>query len=159
MNLLPTITQLRQQPAAPGGHEARLRAVRALADEPAAAAVFTARFDAQALATAQAADRLQAQGAPLLPLAGLPVTVKDLYDVAGRTTMAGSVLREPRSRMTRAAVQASRKRGPLGAEEKRRTRRSRLWRMSAASRKMGRRAWVWARRMEMAVDGAAMMAS
>jgi aspartyl-tRNA(Asn)/glutamyl-tRNA(Gln) amidotransferase subunit A len=27
------------------------------------------------------------------PLAGLPVSVKDLYDIAGRTTMAGSVLR------------------------------------------------------------------
>ena len=108
MNLLPTITQLRQQPAAPGGHEARLRAVRALADEPAAAAVFTARFDAQALATAQAADRLQAQGAPLLPLAGLPVTVKDLYDVAGRTTMAGSVLREGRAPATQDSAAVAR---------------------------------------------------
>ena len=33
-------------------------------------------------------------GVPLGPLAGQPVSIKDLYDVASETTMAGSVVRE-----------------------------------------------------------------
>jgi aspartyl-tRNA(Asn)/glutamyl-tRNA(Gln) amidotransferase subunit A len=40
------------------------------------------------------ADARQAAGEPLAALAGLPVSIKDLYDVAGRTTLAGSVLRK-----------------------------------------------------------------
>ena len=60
---------------------------------PAAAFVYTALFDDSALAAAHAADARAAHGAALPALAGLPVSVKDLYDIAGRTTMAGSVLR------------------------------------------------------------------
>ncbi len=46
--------------------------------------------DAGARAAADAADRLRGHGAPLSPLAGLPVSVKDLLDVAGQVTPAGS---------------------------------------------------------------------
>jgi aspartyl-tRNA(Asn)/glutamyl-tRNA(Gln) amidotransferase subunit A len=92
MTTLPLITQASGAPSC----EALLHEVIARADAPEAAAVFTARFDADALAAARQADAQRAAGVPLGSLAGLPVTVKDLYDVAGRTTMAGSVLREGR---------------------------------------------------------------
>jgi aspartyl-tRNA(Asn)/glutamyl-tRNA(Gln) amidotransferase subunit A len=51
---------------------------------------FVRRFDAQARATAAAVDALCAAGAPVPPLAGLAVSVKDLFDVAGHPTTAGS---------------------------------------------------------------------
>jgi aspartyl-tRNA(Asn)/glutamyl-tRNA(Gln) amidotransferase subunit A len=51
---------------------------------------FVRRFDAQARAAAAAFDALHAAGAPLPPLAGLAVCVKDLFDVAGQPTTAGS---------------------------------------------------------------------
>jgi aspartyl-tRNA(Asn)/glutamyl-tRNA(Gln) amidotransferase subunit A len=89
--MLPTIAELR---AAPGSRAELVQRVLAEARQPAAASVYTALFDDDALAAARAADMLRAQGAPLPPLAGLPVTVKDLYDIAGRTTLAGSVLRQ-----------------------------------------------------------------
>ena len=79
---------------APGSHRALIERVLADAALPAAAHVFTALLADDALAAADAADARRARGEPLGPLAGLPVTVKDLYDIAGRTTMAGSVLRE-----------------------------------------------------------------
>jgi len=96
MKLLPSIHELRTLLTAPGAHEALIQRVLAGADGGAAAHVFTARFDAEALAAARHADTALARGAALSPLAGLPVTVKDLYDIAGRTTMAGSVLRAGR---------------------------------------------------------------
>ena len=52
---------------------------------------FIRRFDAPARAAAQAIDLLHAAGAPLPPLAGLAVSVKDLFDVAGFPTSAGSL--------------------------------------------------------------------
>lgn len=56
------------------------------------ARVFT-RLDAdRALALAAACDALRAAGAVRSPLDGLPVSLKDLFDVAGQTTCAGSVL-------------------------------------------------------------------
>jgi aspartyl-tRNA(Asn)/glutamyl-tRNA(Gln) amidotransferase subunit A len=45
-----------------------------------------------ARATADAHDRLRAAGTVLSPLAGIPVSVKDLFDVAGEVTRAGSRL-------------------------------------------------------------------
>ncbi len=51
---------------------------------------FIRRFDATARAAAQAIDLLHEAGAPLPPLAGLAVSVKDLFDVAGFQTTAGS---------------------------------------------------------------------
>jgi aspartyl-tRNA(Asn)/glutamyl-tRNA(Gln) amidotransferase subunit A len=94
--MLPTIAEWRARPPSPGAHEKLLHELIASSDAPAAAHVFTARFDAEALAAARAADAAAARGEALGPLAGLPVTVKDLYDIAGRTTMAGSVLRAGR---------------------------------------------------------------
>jgi aspartyl-tRNA(Asn)/glutamyl-tRNA(Gln) amidotransferase subunit A len=53
--------------------------------------VFIRRFDEQARAEAECADRLRAAGLIASPLAGLPISVKDLFDVAGSVTTAGSV--------------------------------------------------------------------
>ena len=66
------------------------RAALAAAAAPPCRHAFVRRFDALALATAAALDRMHAAGAPLTPLAGAPVSVKDLYDVAGFPTTAGS---------------------------------------------------------------------
>jgi aspartyl-tRNA(Asn)/glutamyl-tRNA(Gln) amidotransferase subunit A len=88
------IRGLRQQLQTPGCHQALVQAVLAQARAPQAAHVFTALLPEQAMAAAQAADLQLQQGAPLPPLAGLPVSVKDLFDIAGRTTMAGSVVRQ-----------------------------------------------------------------
>ncbi|MFO1221289.1 MAG: amidase [Burkholderiaceae bacterium] len=72
-----------------GAREALAQA-RAQADAPACRHAYVRRFDAQADATAAALDALRAAGAPLPPLAGAPVSVKDLYDVAGFPTTAGA---------------------------------------------------------------------
>lgn len=48
-------------------------------------------FEDQARAVAAAWDRIAETGAPLPPLAGVPISVKDLFDVAGSTTTAGSI--------------------------------------------------------------------
>ncbi len=70
-------------------HQQRIEDVLARAGQAAAANVFTELFAASALAAARAADEGRSSG----PLAGLPVSVKDLFDIAGRTTLAGSVQR------------------------------------------------------------------
>ncbi len=57
--------------------------------------VFTQVFAERARRLAQASDSLHAAGLQRSPLEGLPVSVKDLFDVAGTPTMAGStVLRD-----------------------------------------------------------------
>ncbi|MGF6263367.1 aspartyl-tRNA(Asn)/glutamyl-tRNA(Gln) amidotransferase subunit A [Paraburkholderia youngii] len=56
------------------------------------AAVFM-HVDADAArAAADAHDRLRAAGTVLSPLAGIPVSVKDLFDIEGQPTRAGSVV-------------------------------------------------------------------
>lgn len=62
------------------------------ADGPACAAAYLRRFDDQARATAAAVDAACTAGAPLPPLAGLVVSIKDLFDVAGQRSTAGSVV-------------------------------------------------------------------
>ncbi len=62
----------------------------AAADAPACAHAFVRRFDAGARAGSNAVDSLRAAGQPLSPLAGLAVSVKDLFDVAGAPTTGGS---------------------------------------------------------------------
>ncbi len=62
----------------------------ASADLPENRHTFVRRFDAMARATAEGVDRAFAAGAPLPPLAGLAVSIKDLFDVAGACTTAGS---------------------------------------------------------------------
>ncbi len=90
---LPSIRELRAALNTPGCHAALIERVLVASCAPAAAHVYTELFADSARAAAQAADAALATGLPLGALAGLPVSVKDLYDIAGRTTMAGSVLR------------------------------------------------------------------
>ena len=54
------------------------------------ARVFLRTHRESALAEAQASDALRAHGIVPSPLAGIPVSVKDLFDVAGEITRAGS---------------------------------------------------------------------
>ena len=54
---------------------------------------FTAVFEADAMAQARELDRARSAGARLGPLAGVPFAVKNLFDVAGRTTLAGAKIR------------------------------------------------------------------
>lgn len=60
------------------------------AHDDAEAQVYTKRFETTARAEAEAADRLQQAGAPRGQLAGLPIALKVLFDVAGEVTHAGS---------------------------------------------------------------------
>jgi len=87
----PDLTGAREQ-LLRGTHTAMSLLTESLAasDGPAAQHAFVRRFDAQARATAAAVDALLAAGAPLPPLAGLAVSVKDLFDVAGQPTTAAS---------------------------------------------------------------------
>jgi aspartyl-tRNA(Asn)/glutamyl-tRNA(Gln) amidotransferase subunit A len=53
--------------------------------------VFTRVYEREARATAQAQDLLREAGLARGPLAGIPISIKDLFDVAGETTLAGSI--------------------------------------------------------------------
>lgn len=74
-------------------HEELVTRALLRAEDSAAAHVFTVLYRDAALAEARHADALREAGVALSPLAGLPVSVKDLFDVAGEVTLAGSVLR------------------------------------------------------------------
>lgn len=54
--------------------------------------IFTRLYPDAARACALHADAMRAAGVELSPLAGLPVSIKDLTDVAGETTLAGSTV-------------------------------------------------------------------
>lgn len=73
---------------------ALLRAGEARAAEPAAEAVFLQTSFQTAHPVAAAADAAARAGKPLHPLAGLPVSIKDLFDIAGEVTRAASPSRE-----------------------------------------------------------------
>ena len=62
----------------------------AAADAPLCRHAYVRRFDVAARAAAAAVDAARAAGAPLPPLAGLAVSVKDLFDVAGQPSTAAS---------------------------------------------------------------------
>ncbi|MDZ7809952.1 MAG: amidase family protein [Arhodomonas sp.] len=62
---------------------------RALMGTEEAPDAHTAVFAGTARAQAAACDRLIAAGAPAGPLGGVPVSLKALFDVAGRVTHAG----------------------------------------------------------------------
>jgi len=53
--------------------------------------VFLKVHAADALAAADFYDRVRARGAAASPFAGIPVSIKDLFDIAGDVTTAGSV--------------------------------------------------------------------
>jgi aspartyl-tRNA(Asn)/glutamyl-tRNA(Gln) amidotransferase subunit A len=73
-----------------GSAQAALDEALAQAASPANRHTFVRRFGAAAGAAAQAIDALRAAGAPLPPLVGLAVSVKDLFAVAGFPTTAAS---------------------------------------------------------------------
>lgn len=58
--------------------------------------VFTRLYPEAACAAAEHADAMRSAGVQISPLAGLPVSIKDLVDVAGETTLAGSTVLEGR---------------------------------------------------------------
>ncbi len=60
-------------------------------------AIFTTVYRDEALSAAAHADVLRLSSQPQSALAGLPVSIKDLLDVAGETTLAGSVVLRDRA--------------------------------------------------------------
>ncbi|MDQ0069497.1 aspartyl-tRNA(Asn)/glutamyl-tRNA(Gln) amidotransferase subunit A [Variovorax boronicumulans] len=89
-------------------HEALIQQVLEAAALPSAQHVFTKTYADAALAGARHADAAQKAGVQLGALAGLPVSVKELYDVAGETTMAGSAVCEGEPPAARDAVAVAR---------------------------------------------------
>jgi len=65
---------------------------------------FTAVTEERARAKAAAIDARRAQGAALGPLAGVPFAVKNLFDVAGLPTLAGSKINREHAAATRDAT-------------------------------------------------------
>jgi aspartyl-tRNA(Asn)/glutamyl-tRNA(Gln) amidotransferase subunit A len=59
--------------------------------------VFTKLYPLEAMAAATAADTARQRGSPLSALAGLPISIKDLFDTAGEVTLAGSVVLNDRA--------------------------------------------------------------
>jgi len=74
-----------------GRLETALAAIAAVGDE--GRRIFTRLYADNARAAAKAADSRAASGTSLGPLDGRIVSIKDLFDVAGEPTTAGSVLR------------------------------------------------------------------
>ncbi len=62
----------------------------ALSKDDPQARIYTRRFENTARAEAEAADRLRAGGVPVGHLAGMPIALKALFDVAGEVTHSGS---------------------------------------------------------------------
>lgn len=65
--------------------------------------VFTRVFQKSALAEARASDGLRAAGLARSPIEGLPISVKDLFDIAGLPTLGGSRLLANAAPATRTA--------------------------------------------------------
>ncbi|MEG0148013.1 MAG: amidase [Comamonas sp.] len=65
--------------------------------------VFTRVFQESALAEARASDGLRAAGLARSPIEGLPISVKDLFDIAGLPTLGGSRLLADAAPATRTA--------------------------------------------------------
>ncbi|WP_459614172.1 amidase [Bordetella sp. 2513F-2] len=66
--------------------------------------VYTRLYADRALAAARASDTLRAAGLARSAIDGLPISIKDLFDVAGETTLAGSVARQGEPEATAHAV-------------------------------------------------------
>ncbi|MBL8331008.1 MAG: amidase [Rubrivivax sp.] len=106
--MLPDIATLNARLArAETTREALIDDVLARSRDTRAAHVFTQRYEALAREQARHADALQRLGAPLSPLAGLPLSVKDLYDVAGQATWAGAALRRDDAQLQPATEDAA----------------------------------------------------
>ena len=70
------------------------QALRATDPAGEGARAYTRLYAESALAQARASDTLRAAGVVRSAVEGLPVSIKDLFDVKGETTIAGSVARE-----------------------------------------------------------------
>lgn len=92
--LTPLSSLARQLAAGETTSTALTEACLARIEDPAGqgAKAFTRVYRGQALAAAAAADALRAAGVAGGPLAGIPISIKDLFDVAGETTTAGSIV-------------------------------------------------------------------
>jgi len=66
--------------------------------------VFVKLYSDTARSEADAADKRMAEGAPLGPLDGRIVSIKDLFDIAGEPTLAGSIIRQTATPATNDAV-------------------------------------------------------
>jgi aspartyl-tRNA(Asn)/glutamyl-tRNA(Gln) amidotransferase subunit A len=105
-----------------GGAKSRALVEECLAriDDPAAEGrrVFLKVHAEGALAAADAHDRLRAHGAAPSPYAGIPVSIKDLFDIAGDVTTAGSIILRDAAPATRDAPSVARLRAagfiPIG---------------------------------------------
>jgi 1-carboxybiuret hydrolase len=69
---------------------------------------FTSTTFERAALEAAAVDVLRQQGKPLPPLAGVPYAVKNLFDIAGRVTLAGAKLNESNAPATADATVVAR---------------------------------------------------
>jgi AtzE family amidohydrolase len=79
-------------------------ALARIAERNPALNAFTAVLDARARAKAKAIDADRAAGRPLGALAGVPFAVKNLFDVAGLPTLAGSKINRDRAPAERDAT-------------------------------------------------------
>ena len=94
---MPSLAQLRAELARGGASRDLVEHCLARIDDPSGegSRVFLKVHAAAALAAADYYDRMRACGAAPSPFAGIPVSIKDLFDVAGDVTTAGStVLRD-----------------------------------------------------------------
>jgi Asp-tRNA(Asn)/Glu-tRNA(Gln) amidotransferase A subunit family amidase len=89
--------------------------LRAIAERDGVLNCFTTVLRDYALRAADAIDALTAAGKDPGPLAGVPLAVKNLFDVAGVTTLAGSRINRERPPAPRdaAAVRALRRAGAV----------------------------------------------
>lgn len=93
----PTNTPSRSKPisgpiSSLSGRSRREIVEQAIEAAQASQSIFTRLYAQAARATATHADAMHEAGVPLSPLAGLPVSIKDLLDIAGEPTLAGSVV-------------------------------------------------------------------
>ena len=65
----------------------------ALSSEGQGGKAFIKVYDNQAMVQAKAIDQVRKSGVELHPLAGIPISIKDLFDVAGEITLSGSIVR------------------------------------------------------------------
>ncbi|MAI14189.1 MAG: amidase, partial [Rhodospirillaceae bacterium] len=54
---------------------------------------FIKVYDDNAMVQAKAIDQVRKSGVELHPLAGIPISIKDLFDVAGEITLSGSIVK------------------------------------------------------------------
>src|SRR5690625_3866537 len=107
MSALPTIQSLQKDLS--DGRTSSVSLTRAALDRIADPAgegsrAFTQVYEDQAHKAAEASDILRQAGLVRSPLEGLPISVKDLFDVAGQTTTAGSVVLKDQPAATRNAL-------------------------------------------------------